>query len=92
MGLHWASHSIDGQYLVWSPGADGNMALTDAQIKKLKPKAGRRFSKADGGGLLLDITPGGVRSWLFRYRLKGKREKVVIGRYGMSELPGSISA
>lgn len=57
------------------------MALTDAQIKKLKPKAGRRFSKADGGGLLLDITPGGVRSWLFRYRLKGKREKVVIGRY-----------
>ena len=57
------------------------MALTDVQIKALKPKAGKRYSKADTGGLLLDITPGGVRSWQFRYRLNGKREKVVIGRY-----------
>ncbi len=57
------------------------MALTDAQIKGLKPKAGTRYSKADGGGLLLDITPGGVRSWIFRYRLNGKREKLVLGRY-----------
>ena len=56
------------------------MALTDAQIKGLKPKA-TRYSKADSGGLLLDITPGGVRSWVYRYRLNGKREKVVIGRY-----------
>jgi integrase len=57
------------------------MALTDAQIKGLKPKPEMRYSKADGNGLLLDITPGGVRSWVFRYRLNGKREKVVIGRY-----------
>jgi integrase len=57
------------------------MALTDAQIKALKPIAGSRYSKADGGGLLLDVTPGGVKSWVFRYRLNGKREKMVIGRY-----------
>jgi hypothetical protein len=57
------------------------MALTDAQIKALKPKAGMRYSKADGNGLLLDITPGGVRSWVYRYRLNGKREKLVLGRY-----------
>lgn len=57
------------------------MALTDAQIKGLKPRVGKRFSKADGGGLLLDVTPAGVRSWIFRYRLNGKREKVGIGRY-----------
>jgi integrase len=57
------------------------MELTDTQIKGLKPKAGKRYSKADGNGLLLDITPGGVRTWIFRYRLNGKREKVVIGRY-----------
>ena len=57
------------------------MALTDALIKGLKPIAGSRYSKADGNGLLLDITPGGVRSWVFRYRLNGKREKLVIGRY-----------
>ena len=57
------------------------MALTDAQIKGLKPIAGSRYSKADGGGLLLDVTEGGVKSWVFRYRLNGKREKLVIGRY-----------
>jgi integrase len=57
------------------------MALTDAQIKGLKPKVGTRYSKADGNGLLLDITPGGVRSWVYRYRLNGKREKLVLGRY-----------
>lgn len=56
------------------------MALTDAGIKGLKAN-GKRYSKADGGGLLLDITPAGVRSWVFRYRLNGKREKVVLGRY-----------
>lgn len=57
------------------------MALTDAAIKGLKPKAGARYSKADGNGLLLDITPGGVRSWVYRYRLNGRREKLVLGRY-----------
>ena len=57
------------------------MPLTDALIKGLKPKEGSRYSKADGGGLLLDVTPGGVKSWVFRYRLKGKRDKVVIGHY-----------
>jgi len=57
------------------------MPLTDAQIKGLKPKAGTRYSKADGNGLLLDITPGGVRSWVYRYRLNGRREKLVLGRY-----------
>ncbi len=59
----------------------GKMALKDAQIKGLKPKAETRYSKADGNGLLLDITPGGVRSWVYRYRLNGKREKLVLGRY-----------
>jgi integrase len=57
------------------------MALTDAQIKGLKPKPGMRYSRADGNGLLLDITPGGVRSWVYRYRISGKREKVVVGHY-----------
>ncbi|MGB6725613.1 MAG: Arm DNA-binding domain-containing protein, partial [Terracidiphilus sp.] len=57
------------------------MTLTDARIKALKPIAGSRYSKADGGGLLLDVTPGGVKSWVFRYRLNGAREKVVLGRY-----------
>jgi len=57
------------------------MALTDAFARGLKAKVGVRYSRADGNGLLLDITPAGVKSWVFRYRLNGKREKVVIGHY-----------
>jgi integrase len=57
------------------------MALTDALVKALKAQGGLRCSRTDGNGLLLDVTPAGVKSWVFRYRLNGKREKVVIGRY-----------
>ncbi len=57
------------------------MVLTDALVKGLKAKAGVRYSKADGNGLLLDITPAGVKSWVYRYRLNGKREKLVLGHY-----------
>ena len=32
-------------------------------------------------GLFLDLTPGGVKSWIFRYQFNGKQEKYVIGRY-----------
>ena len=51
------------------------MTLTDAQIKGLKPSTQGRFSKADGNGLLLDVTPNGVRSWVYRYRLNGASGK-----------------
>jgi integrase len=57
------------------------MALTDSQIKAFKSRPDMRLTKADGGGLVLDITPGGVKSWGYSYRLHGKREKVVLGRY-----------
>jgi integrase len=57
------------------------MAFTDAQVKGFKSRPDARITKADGGGLVLDITPGGVKSWGYSYRLKGKREKVVLGRY-----------
>ena len=56
------------------------MALADAQIKALKPKA-TRYLVSDGRGLSLDILPSGKMSWLFRYRLKGAYEKVTLGRY-----------
>jgi len=57
------------------------MALTDAMVKALKPQGGLRQSRAGGNGLLVDVTPAGVKSWVFRYRLNGKREKLVIERH-----------
>ncbi len=40
----------------------------------------------DGRGLFLDITPNGSMSWVFRYRLNGKQEKIKIGPYPELEL------
>ena len=56
------------------------MALTDAGIKALKPRAGR-YMVSDGRGLSLDILPSGKMAWRFRYRSDGKQEKVSLGGY-----------
>lgn len=36
-------------------------------------------SYADGGGLYLQITPSGVKSWIFRFRWKDKRPEMGLG-------------
>ena len=56
------------------------MALTDAGIKALKPRAGR-YMVSDGRGLSLDVLPSGKMSWLYRYCLDGKYGKVSLGHY-----------
>ena len=56
------------------------MALTDAGIKALKPRAGR-YMVSDGRGLSLDVLPSGKISWLYRYCLAGQRGKVTLGGY-----------
>ena len=56
------------------------MALTDTQIKALKPRASR-YLVSDGRGLSLDILPSAVTTWTYRYRRNGKQLKVTLGRY-----------
>ena len=56
------------------------MALTDAGIKALKPRAGR-YLVTDGRGLSLDVLPSGKMSWLYRYCVAGKYGKVALGHY-----------
>lgn len=49
--------------------------LTALQVSKLtKPGL-----YGDGGGLTLQITPGGVKSWLFRYMMSGKAHGMGLG-------------
>jgi integrase len=57
-----------------------NMALTDTGIKALKPRA-TRYSQTDDRGLSLEVYPTGGMAWRYRYRLNGKLEKVVLGKY-----------
>ncbi|WP_175686446.1 tyrosine-type recombinase/integrase [Burkholderia multivorans] len=54
--------------------------LTDLELRALKP-AGRIYKMADQRGLYVAVTLSGVVSFRFDYRLNGRRETLVIGRY-----------
>jgi hypothetical protein len=56
------------------------VALTDIKLRHLKPKA-QKFSESDSGGLFIEVTPGGVKSWGLRYRLGEKQERAGLGTY-----------
>ncbi|MCV3734996.1 integrase arm-type DNA-binding domain-containing protein [Rhizobium sp. TRM96647] len=52
--------------------------LTDVFIKSPRLKAGRH---SDGGGLYLNVTPNGAKSWLFMWTRDGKRREMGAGAY-----------
>lgn len=56
------------------------MALSVTYIDSLKPKTAR-YTVSDGQGLTLEVLPSGSKSWRYRYRHKGKLEKVSLGQY-----------
>jgi integrase len=56
------------------------MALTDSQIKALRPKD-KLYRVADGKGLTLEITPRGAKLWRYRFRLHGKANMLALGAY-----------
>ena len=56
------------------------MALTDTQLKALKPRA-KPYIVSDGDGLYVEVLPTGGVCWRYRYRLTGKQEKVSLGQY-----------
>ena len=55
-----------------------NYVLTDKKIAK-SSGIDKPYPLADGGGLFLDIMPGGSKVWRYSYRLMGKRTKTTIG-------------
>lgn len=56
------------------------MALTDTQLKALKPRA-KPYIVSDGDGLYVEVLSTGGVCWRYRYRLTGKQEKVSLGQY-----------
>lgn len=55
-------------------------ALSDAAIRKAKP--GEKPRKlADGGGLYLELQPGGARYWRLKYRIEGREKRISLGTY-----------
>ncbi len=56
------------------------MALTDTALRALKPN-GKPYIVSDDRGLYVEVFPTGGIVWRFRYRLKGRREKLTLGKY-----------
>lgn len=54
--------------------------LTDMQLKALKP-AEKIYKVSDQQGVYVAVTPTGTASFCFDYRLNGRRETLVIGKY-----------
>ena len=56
------------------------MALTDLQIKKLKPKE-QRYEVTDRKGLSIRVKPTGDKAWFFRYMFDGAPRMMTLGEY-----------
>jgi integrase len=56
------------------------MPLTNIAIKNAKPSE-FAYSKSDGGGLHLRISPNGSKLWRLAYRFRGKQKLVSFGPY-----------
>jgi hypothetical protein len=59
------------------------MALSDTKLRTLKA-GDKAFSESDGGGLFVEVMPGGAKVWRMRYRIGGrgaKQEKITLGDY-----------
>ena len=53
--------------------------LTDRHVRTAKPRA-TPYRLHDGEGLALLVQPSGVKSWQFRYRLRGKDQTLTLGK------------
>ena len=56
------------------------MAITELQIKHLKPKE-KRYTVSDGRGLLLEIHPSGAKYWILRVKADGKEIRRHLGSF-----------
>jgi len=61
------------------------MALTDVQIRNVKP-TDKPVRLYDGGGLYLEVSPAGGKLWRFKYRFNGKYKTYSIGKYPRTSL------
>ena len=56
------------------------MPLTDAAIRKAKPRA-KAYKLGDAGGLYLHVMPTGGMLWRMKFRVAGKEKLLSFGRY-----------
>lgn len=54
--------------------------LSDLKVKNLKPQE-KRYSIADGEGLIISVFPSGKKKWVLSYRHHGKQNQKTLGEY-----------
>lgn len=54
--------------------------FTDTYIKGLKRRASR-YEEYEGGGFGIRVTPNGIKSWIYRYKITDKTDKITLGHY-----------
>jgi hypothetical protein len=54
--------------------------FTDTYIRGLKPSS-NRYEEYEGGGFGIRITPNGIKTWVYRYKINNKTVKLTLGHY-----------
>lgn len=54
--------------------------FTDAYIKSLKPRS-VRYEEFKDGGFGIRVTPKGLKTWIYRYKINEQRHFITIGHY-----------
>lgn len=57
-----------------------NYTLSPTRINNIKAKR-KLFKLTDGGGLFIEVSPGGMKTWRYQYRFGGARKELTIGKY-----------
>ena len=60
-----------------------NKALSDTQVRNLKPKA-KPYKVSDGAGLFIQIEPRGAKLWRLAYRFAEKQKTLALGVFPAS--------
>lgn len=54
--------------------------FTDTYIKGLKQRD-KRYEEFEGGGFGIRITSNGIKTWIYRYKINGKTDRLTLGNY-----------
>ncbi len=64
--------------------------LTDAALKQLKQR-GKPYKITDRDGMYAHVSASGTVTFRYDYRLNGRRETIVLGRYGRAGISLAIA-
>jgi len=65
--------------------------FTDTYIRSLKPQT-KRYEEYEGGGFGIRITPKGVKTWIYRYKINEQTDKLTLGHYPAMSLANAKKA